>query len=182
MSESPDDVVGHKTIYTGEQDDHGFPKHRHEPLTRSEANAMWKQAEQAKAKRALDMPDVQSAINAMWSAHQRLQELGWREAIYCPKDGSEFEVIEPGSTGIHKAYYQGEWPNGSWNVLADGDVWPSHPILFRLYPEDQAKEDERKAECSRRFKAAMAAGEYPFASGESSASPPTNPGASNADQ
>lgn len=89
-----------------------------------------------KAKRLSDMPDERSAIEAMHQAHTRLTELGWRNAIYCPKDGSTFDVIEAGSTGIHTAHYEGAWPDGSWWVHADGDLCPSRPILFRLHPQD----------------------------------------------
>jgi hypothetical protein len=86
------------------------------------------------AKRASDIPDDQSAINAMWEGYQRLRELGWREACYCPKDGTIFQVIEAGSTGIHEAHYDGDWPNGTYWVHGECDLWPSRPILFRLHP------------------------------------------------
>lgn len=165
----PDDVVGHKTFDTGEIDpETGFPKLRHEPLTRAEADRFWKAAEAAKASRAERMPDVKAALDAMHDAYTRLKELGWREASYCPKDGTHFQVIEPGSTGIHDANYTGEWPKGSWWVY-DGDVWPSRPILFRLYPEDQKKEEARWAAGRERLKAMMA-------SGELSPSPPSKEG------
>lgn len=68
----------------------------------------------------------------MFVAYDRLRLLGWREAIYCPKDGTVFEAIEAGSTGVHDCHYQGEWPNGSWWIHAAGDLYPSFPILFRL--------------------------------------------------
>ena len=155
----PDDVVGHKTIDTGETDpETGFPKLRHEPLTRSEADGIWAATEAAKASRAERMPDEKAALKAMQDAYTRLRELGWREASYCPKDGTHFQAIEAGSTGIHDANYTGEWPSGSWWIY-DGDVWPSRPILFRLYPEDQKKEDERWAAGRERLKAMMASGE-----------------------
>lgn len=123
---TPDDIVGHKTF------DDGHGGFRHEPLTRAEADAIIELCEQRKAKRAADMPDVQSAIHAMQDAYLRLKELGWSEAIYCPKDGSLFEVIEPGSTGIHKCHYEGEWPRGRWWInTKDWDLSPSRPVLFR---------------------------------------------------
>lgn len=147
----PTDIVGHKTFDTGEVDPAtGFPKLRHEPLTRAEGEALWEACERSRKDRAERMPDEQSAIKAMWDAFDRLRELGWREAIYCPKDGSHFQVIEPGSTGIHDCNYTGKWPDGSWWVY-DGDVWPARPVLFRLYPEDQAKYDARMAEARARF-------------------------------
>lgn len=152
-SDCPSLIVGHKTFSTGKIcRTTGFPETRHEPLTKGEADALWARAEAEKRERTERMPDEQSAINAMWSAYQRLTELGWRDPSYCPKDGSHFKVIEPGSTGIHDGAYWGEWPNGHWNVF-DGDVWPSRPVLFKLYPEDQAKEDERWRKAKERFQA-----------------------------
>lgn len=156
--ESPDDIVGHKTFDTGEHGPDGFPIFRHEPLTRREGEALWEACEAAQAKRATDMPDEQSAIKVMCDAHQRLKELGWREASYCPKDGTHFQAIEPGSSGVHDCSYEGEWPKGSWWVY-DGDVWPSRPSLFKLYPADQIKEDARREEARKRFAAMRASGE-----------------------
>ena len=60
-----------------------------------------------------------------------MKRLGWNDAIYCPKDGSLFLVIEPGSTGRHVAHYDGEWPKGTWWVHEAGDLWPSRPCLFK---------------------------------------------------
>lgn len=124
MSDKPDDIVGHKTFVDGD-------RRWHEPLRRDEADAIWEACKAAEAKRAVDMPDVQSAIHTMQNAFARLKELGWREAVYCPKDGSEFEVIEPGSTGIHRCVYEGEWPTGGWWILSNGDMSPSRPMLYR---------------------------------------------------
>ena len=81
--------------------------------------------------RADDMPTEQDAINAMFRAYLRLKELGWKEAIYCPKDGTPFLSIEPGSTGIGRTYYHGKWPTGSWFVAEAGDLWPSRPCLYK---------------------------------------------------
>ena len=74
---------------------------------------------------------TERALLNLFEAYQDLKRLGWNDAIYCPKDGTWFDAIEAGSTGIHNCQYQGQWPNGGWWV-ADGDVWPSRPILFRL--------------------------------------------------
>lgn len=158
MAESPDDIVGHKTFDTGEIcPETGFPKLRHEPLTRAEAAAIWESAERRQKERAERMPDEQSAIDALFEAYQRLKELGWNDPSYCPKDGSHFKIIEPGSTGIHDCNYHGEWPNGSW-WLYDGDVWPSRPVLFKRYAEDQEKYDQKMREGAARVQAWMAAG------------------------
>jgi hypothetical protein len=148
--ESPDDIVGHKTFDTGEIGEHGFPVLRHEPLTHAEGETLWARCQAAHEDRVARMPDEKSALHTMHDAYTRLKDMGWREAIYCPKDGSHFQAIEAGSTGVHDCAYWGEWPNGSWNVF-DGDIWPAHPILFKLYPEDQAKEDARREEARKRY-------------------------------
>lgn len=131
MNEKVDAVCGHKTFSVPGG---GF---RHEPLLRSEADAIWAQCEAARIKREADMPTERDAIEAMFQAWLRLKELGWREAIYCPKDGSTFNAIEPGSTGIHNCSYEGEWPNGSWWVHYDCDSGPSRPCLFK--PKGETK-------------------------------------------
>ena len=63
-----------------------------------------------------------------------LHELGWNDAIYCPKDGTRFLAIEAGSTGVYPCSYQGEWPDGHYWTEADGDMWPSRPILWKPMP------------------------------------------------
>lgn len=72
-----------------------------------------------------------AALAKMFEGWYELKRLGWNDAIYCPKDGSTFLVIEPGSTGIHKAHYEGEWPKGRWWVHEAGDLWPSRPCLWK---------------------------------------------------
>ena len=99
-------------------------------LTQEQISVFLAAADRQARWRAECMPSVTDAVSLMTQAYQRLKELGWREAMYCPKDGSTFEVIEAGSNGIHKCIYRGEWPNGWW-ISADGDLWPSHPVLWR---------------------------------------------------
>jgi len=99
-------------------------------------NAIWRRAKEAEQARAALWPTDQDAISAMTDAFHRLKSLGWKEAIYCPKDGTVFEVIEAGSSGIHKCHYDGEWPKGAWWVHSSGDLWPSRPILFRLIADE----------------------------------------------
>lgn len=130
MDEDP--VVGHKTFRDGPL---GF---RHEPLRKSEADALMAAIDEAAKRRAELMPDEKAAIRMMFEAYLRLKELGWNDAIYCPKDGSEFDAIEPGSTGIHRSHYSGEWPKGAWWTAADGDLWPSRPVLYRKTPNAEA--------------------------------------------
>ena len=121
LPEVPDDIRGWATLKDGCRVE----------LSKEECEQMWKSADDAKNRRAELMPTEQDAINLISDAVQRLKELGWREAIYCPKDGTMFDAIEAGSTGIHDCAYHGEWPNGTWNIYDDGDIWPSHPILYR---------------------------------------------------
>lgn len=134
----PTDIVGHKTFDTGERDPNtGLPMMRHEPLTRAEADAMCEGWDRAQKARAAAMPTEKDAIGALWEAFQRLRELGWREACYCPKDGSGFQIIEVGSTGIFDAHYSGEWPDG-YIISSDGhDSYVSRPggaLLYRIKP------------------------------------------------
>lgn len=132
------EIVGHKTF------DNGRGGFRHEPLTRAEADALIAHCHSEDERRKALMPDERSAIRMMMDAHTRLTDMGWRDPVYCPKDGSTFEVIEPGSTGIHKCIYMGEWPKGSWWALGDGDMYPSRPVLFRpLAAAPGQKEDGR---------------------------------------
>ena len=137
------EVCGHKTFYSPER---GY---WHEPLTKSEADELLASAERARIARERSMPDTNSAIRVLFEAQQRLKELGWREAQYCPKDGSHFEVIEPGSTGIFRGSYVGEWPTGGWWIDDEDGGCTSTPILFRLYPEDEIKRQEKVREAFR---------------------------------
>lgn len=66
-------------------------------------------------------------IAEMFKCFDRLRRLGWRDAAYAPKDGRALEVIEAGSTGIHKATRD----EISFWVHDDMDSWPSDPILYR---------------------------------------------------
>lgn len=77
------------------------------------------------------MHDTAAALHTMVESWRRLNEFGWRDILYCPKDGSWFDAIEAGNTGIHRCQYSGEWPNGHWWIKSDGDLWPARPILWR---------------------------------------------------
>lgn len=122
-------IVGHKTFAT---EDGGF---RYEPLRKDEADALWATCEMEREDRATRMPDERAAINAMFQAWYRLKELGWKEAIYCPKDGTPFDIIEAGSTGIFPAFYSGEWPDGYIISHDEHDSYVNRPggvILCRV--------------------------------------------------
>ena len=101
-------------------------------LTAAEGTAILAAHEAAKAQRAVDMPDDAAALRVMMQAWLRLTELGWSEAMYCPKDGTHFDAISAGSTGVHETWYDGEWPDGRWWCFDGSDIWPASPILFRL--------------------------------------------------
>lgn len=104
------------------------------PMPITEADELWRQIEAADAKRKELMPDEDAAVKMFFDAWLRLKDFGWREAMYCPKDGRLFEVIEAGSTGIFKCEYNGEWPTGSYWIHADNDLIPSRPTLYRELP------------------------------------------------
>jgi hypothetical protein len=136
-------VVGHKTFYSAER---GY---WHEPLTLADANEIIARADAEDARRKALIPDEAAAIRLFFDAHLRLKELGWREAIYCPKDGTEFLVIEPGSTGQHRCIYMGEWPKGSWWIQDDEGGSPSRPALFKPLPSGPEGRDDGTATAVR---------------------------------
>lgn len=98
------------------------------------AEEIIREHEEAVEQRAADMPTEQDAINTFFQAWLRLKELGWKEAMYSPKDGTRFDAISPGSTGIHTTFYLGEWPKGGYWAEDGGDLWPGNPCLFRKTP------------------------------------------------
>lgn len=123
-------IVGHKTKY----DERGHIYH--EPLTESEANALIGSIQKDDKRRKELMPDEKSAIQMLFDAAERLRELGWKNPVYCPKDGTIFKVLEIGSTGQHDCFYMGDWPKGNWWIVGDGDMCPSRPALFKLKEEN----------------------------------------------
>lgn len=140
-----DQYYGHMTLADGS----------HVALTADAAKALWEASDAAQRKAEADFPDEQTALREISRAKQRLHDFGWRDGIYCPKDGSEFEIIEAGSTGVFRARYDGTWPDGMWMTFADGDIYPSSsaPFMFRLLPEAQAEYDRKMAEAAARFAA-----------------------------
>jgi hypothetical protein len=80
------------------------------------------------------MPDERTAILMMFEAWQRLMELGWKNAKYAPADGRPLELLEIGSTGIHKGFRETNKPSPfpvKRFYILDGDAWPSDPVLYR---------------------------------------------------
>lgn len=101
-------------------------------MTAVDVHTLLRGIEEGKQARAEQMPTDYDCLRLLGQVYQRLQELGWKNSIYCPKDGTVFEIIEAGRVGIHDCHYTGEWPNGSWWVHDAGDLFPSRPILFRM--------------------------------------------------
>lgn len=90
---------------------------------------IWREAE----KRRIEYRDRGeiALLTEMQHVYQGLKALGWNDAMYCPKDGSRFLVIEAGSTGVFPCTYKGEWPKGTYWTEDGGDLWPSRPILWK---------------------------------------------------
>jgi len=91
------------------------------------------------------MPTEQDAVRAMWEAYHRLEELGWRNATYCPRDGRTVLFIEAGSSGIHEGHCDDQdrahrrptvWLHDA------GDLWPSQPVLYRELPAAADREKQ----------------------------------------
>lgn len=138
--DEPTDIVGHKSFDTGDLSHEGFPVLRHEPITRAEAEAIFKRAEEAKVDRARRIPDEQSAIRTLFDGWLRLKELGWEDGIYAPKDGRHFRTIQLGSTGIFDCVCEGEWPHCTWTSFDERDAYPSSqaPAMFKVYDVEAA--------------------------------------------
>lgn len=132
----PGDVVGHKTFV----DESGSISH--EPLTREEAAALVRAAEEWNAKLAEDMPDTETALRVLTDAYRRLEQLGWRSARYAPKKaGVAVDLIEAGCSAFHLGRWRGDKDRGCFFVSSHGDEWPSHPILFRVPGTPDAEAD-----------------------------------------
>lgn len=123
------DIVGHKTKWDAERQEF-----YHEPLSRAEADVLIESIRNADAKREALMPDEDAAIQMLFDAVIRLKDFGWKNAMYCRKDGTEFLALEAGSTGKHRCIYKGEWPTGSYWIIGGGDMRPSRPVLIKETP------------------------------------------------
>jgi hypothetical protein len=89
----------------------------------------WQEAEARE--QDIRTPDEKAALEALHVGYQALVNLGWRDASYCPKDGSYFFGISAGSTAVVPMHYEGDWPKGTYWACCSGDLWPSRPILFK---------------------------------------------------
>jgi len=77
--------------------------------------------------------EERTALAQHFEAMQRLKALGWREMHFAPTDGTVVLVVEPHSTGLHRARVMAD-TNGWWVEDAD-DLWPSHPMLWKPMPD-----------------------------------------------
>lgn len=107
-------------------------------FTREQLDALLRAADEKKAQRAELMPDEMTAVGVMWSAFQRLKELGWRETCYA-KTNERVQIIEAGSGGIHIGSRWKDWPSKDWMIEGADDLWPSTPCLFKALPDDIAE-------------------------------------------
>lgn len=82
----------------------------------------------------------QTYISNLTDSYHKLIDLGWRDIVYCPKNGQLFDVLLLGDPIIRSCFYWGRWPHGEW-------VFPDYPdltidcsklILFK--PKDRDRE------------------------------------------
>lgn len=95
------------------------------------------ESERESVRRAVDMPTEQDAVDALHRAYTRLKDLGWRDGMYMPKDGTKVTVIQVGSTGQFDCAYVGKWSDGFFYLYDSGDVYPTRsvPPLFKSKTE-----------------------------------------------
>lgn len=101
------------------------PRHKNDEL--------FNQVKAKELERAKLYPSELDAIKGAQEATERLRDLGWENAMYCPKDGSTFEAFEVGCGSIiENVSYYGEWPKGSYNHVDEtGDMWTVSPSLIK---------------------------------------------------
>jgi len=75
--------------------------------------------------------DDRPLIELMFTCFDALRRNGWREVVYAPYDKT-IELIEPGSTGIHRGFR--DYDEDRFWIVDSQDTYPSRPILFRLIP------------------------------------------------
>jgi len=79
-------------------------------------------------------PEEIGILDVMVTIFHEMKKRGWREIVYCPKDGSSFLAVEAGSPSAVVCTYSGEWPRGGWWAHCHGDMWPARPILWKPLP------------------------------------------------
>ncbi len=91
----------------------------------------WQYTEEEKKNLAEKYPTTEDCLAAIAEINSRLVNLGWNNAIYCPKDGTSFDAIEFGCSTIFDCWYDGEWPNGRYWACYGDDIDICRPVLFR---------------------------------------------------
>lgn len=109
--------------------------------TEEQAKAIFEAISKSDAEREAAMPTYQAALHQASAARDRLKSLGWREGLYCPKDGTPFALIEWGSTAVHHGHYMGKWPKG--DVYCGDFMIPPTAIMWKAL--DKLSDDERSA-------------------------------------
>lgn len=97
-------------------------------LSGKKAAEVFQMIEDNRLHRAEILPTESEALRVMMCAYERLKELGWREPRYMPTDGSAFQAVELGSTGVHEATRDDA---GRCWIFDGGDTWPSTPFMFK---------------------------------------------------
>lgn len=128
-------------------------------VTEEQARAIFDAIKERDDERSARLPDHRAALDQASVAQERLKTLGWREGIYCPKDGTEFALIQWGSTGVHLGWYLGEWPSG--HIYCGDFLIHPHAVMFKPIADmtDDEKADldrsvtDDKAFMERQFKA-----------------------------
>lgn len=129
MSESPDDIVGHKTFATGERAEYGMPVHRHEPLTRAEGEALWRHAQRCHEDRVARMPDEKSALQALHDAYGDPRDLERAIAI---RDALKYPTEKPAamvSIDDRALCFTGNWNDFDPQRLLEFKPWNKSPSL-----------------------------------------------------
>jgi hypothetical protein len=111
------------------------------PLSAEDAQALGDAAVAADERDAADMPATKDALTTLCRAKERLRKLGWRDGTYCPKDGSQFAMVEYGSTGIFTGSFPGKWPYDFAQSMDGG----THPHGFLWKPLADLTEAEEAA-------------------------------------
>lgn len=126
----------------------------HVALAKEQAEALWEMAEQSRKRRAEALPTVEDTLRAFIQAEERMRELGWwRGGGLRVKKGDDCAVVEPGSTGIFKGWFD---TDGQYVHYCD---CVSSPRKTFLKPLADLTDEERRHmdECMRREESAYSA-------------------------
>ena len=131
-----------RVIHGSFTDDDGIRRE----MSQEEANQIMVNVDAADDRRRKEIPDVFSALSKMLDIMQRMQEFGWRDAIYCPKDGSHFALIHYQSSGIFFGCYIGEWPTG--DIHYQDCVSPPEDMWWKDFEKLTEQEREHMNKCT----------------------------------